>query len=75
MFVGRPYPCMGVIRAVRGYDGQHLWSFDVESSAFEMNCGNIDINGDGKPDCIAAGRMSMAVAFDPRNGVCDYIAL
>ena len=35
---------------------------------FEMNCNNIDIDGDGKPDCIACGRMSTAVAFNPRNG-------
>ena len=35
---------------------------------FELNCNNIDIDGDGKLDCIAAGRMGTAVAFNPRNG-------
>ena len=34
-----------------------------------MNCGNIDVNKDGKTDCIATGRLSTLVAFDPRKGL------
>ena len=37
-------------------------------AVFQINCGNIDIDKDGKTDCIGTGRMSTVVAFDPRKG-------
>ncbi|KAI0219155.1 hypothetical protein LSAT2_029236 [Lamellibrachia satsuma] len=33
-----------------------------------MNCHKIDIDKDGKADCIASGRTGTVVAFDPRKG-------
>ncbi|KAI0209988.1 hypothetical protein LSAT2_005289, partial [Lamellibrachia satsuma] len=65
---GAPYPCAGQIIALRGYDGKELWRTSLFMAPFELNCNNIDIDGDGKLDCIAAGRMGTAVAFNPRNG-------
>ena len=41
---------------------------------FEINC-NIDIDGDGKLDCVAAGRMGTVVAFNPRNGKALLVLL
>ena len=37
-------------------------------TTFEINCNNIDVDGDGKLDCLATGRTGMAIAFDPRLG-------
>ncbi|KAK2166849.1 hypothetical protein LSH36_34g01067 [Paralvinella palmiformis] len=61
-------PCVAEVKAIRGYDGALIWQFYAHSSIFEMNCGNIDINKDGKMDCIASGRLATVVAFDPREG-------
>ena len=67
-FTDVPYPCAGRIVALRGYDGVELWRMRTFGTTFEINCNNIDVDRDGKLDCIATGRLGMAVAFDPRLG-------
>ncbi|KAI0227422.1 hypothetical protein LSAT2_022102 [Lamellibrachia satsuma] len=62
------FPCEARLVALRGYDGKELWRIRVQSAPFEMNCHKIDIDKDGKADCIASGRMGTVVAFDPRKG-------
>lgn len=64
----KPYPCGGILLAMRGYDGKELWRIPTFAEIFALNCGHLDINKDGFPDCIAAGRMGTLFAFEPRNG-------
>ncbi|CAF2979255.1 unnamed protein product [Rotaria sp. Silwood2] len=61
-------PCSGTVYGIRGYDFTILWSFRVKGSIFEIVCDTIDINNDGRRDCIGAGRQGTLVAFDPRTG-------
>ena len=76
MFVlGETFPCAARLVALRGYDGKELWRIRVQAGPFEMNCHKIDIDKDGKADCIASGRRGTVVAFDPRKGdfICDFL--
>ena len=70
---GKTFPCAARLVALRGYDGKELWRIRVPGAPFEMNCHKIDVDKDGKTDCIASGRMGTVVAFDPRKGdlICD----
>ena len=61
-------PCIGYLIAVRGYDGHLLWNLTIKTQVFLINCEGFDINKDGKPDCIGAGRLGTAVAFNPYTG-------
>lgn len=54
--------------AFRGYDGKPLWEIGTHGTIFEMNCDHIDIDLDGKLDCVATGRFSEILAFNPRSG-------
>ncbi|KAI0227420.1 hypothetical protein LSAT2_022100 [Lamellibrachia satsuma] len=65
---GDTFPCAARLVALRGYDGKELWRIRVQAGLFEMNCHKVDIDKDGKTDCIASGRMGTVVAFDPRKG-------
>ena len=60
--------CGGLMYGIRGYDGKVLWKFSTKSEVFEINCHSIDVNLDGKPDCLASGRRKTLLAFDPRTG-------
>lgn len=71
--LGLSYPCIGEIIALRGVDGTELWRTAVGGQIFEMNCGQIDVNKDGIPDCLAAGRLGTLLAFDYRNGQCSSL--
>ncbi|KAH3690973.1 uncharacterized protein LOC127863740 isoform X2 [Dreissena polymorpha] len=62
------YPCMGVIFAVRGYDGEQLWELPSRSEPLFFNCEEVDVNKDNKTDCIVSGRYGTLMAFDPRKG-------
>lgn len=68
VMAGLSYPCLGQLVALRGADGQELWRISVHAPIFELTCGLIDVNKDGHADCLAAGRLSTLLAFDPRNG-------
>lgn len=72
--IGQVYPCLGRIVALRGYDSHQLWTTNIHYGLFELNCGKIDINRDGKMDCVGTGRFSTVVAFDPRNGTVFWTA-
>jgi len=63
------YPCLGALIALRGNDSSVLWTTYTHAWMFELNCDNIDINRDGKMDCVGTGRFGTVVAFDPRNGL------
>ncbi|KAL3876012.1 hypothetical protein ACJMK2_033901 [Sinanodonta woodiana] len=65
---GFKYPCMGILSAFRGYDGKQLWRMYSKSEIFLINCEEIDINLDGRKDCIGAGRQASLTAFDPYKG-------
>ncbi|KAK2179236.1 hypothetical protein NP493_504g03043 [Ridgeia piscesae] len=57
-----------MVIALRGYDGKELWRMNVTAGPFMINCHDIDVDKDGKADCIASGRVGTATAFDPRKG-------
>ena len=61
-------PCSGLVYGIRGYDFKVLWSFRVKQSIFALVCDVIDVNKDGRHDCLGAGRQGTLVAFDPRVG-------
>ena len=63
-----PFPCVGLILALRGTDGAELWRLMTYSGVTDIKCDVIDVNGDGRNDCIAAGRMGTLIAIDVRNG-------
>ncbi|XP_067933071.1 protein FAM234B-like [Watersipora subatra] len=60
--------CRASILAVDGLTGEELWNISTYSEIFELNCGNIDINRDGRMDCLGAGRKGSYVAFSPHSG-------
>lgn len=59
---------LGVVMAVDGHTGASIWNISTYSEIFELNCGNIDINKDGRKDCLGAGRLGSFIAFDPYSG-------
>ncbi|KAK6187472.1 hypothetical protein SNE40_005492 [Patella caerulea] len=59
----------GILIAVRGYDGKELWrTEEFGSSILFMNCHDIDVNKDGRKDCIVTGRKATIVAIDVKDG-------
>lgn len=51
-----------------GKTGEVLWSISTYNEVFELNCGNIDINQDGRMDCLGAGRKGTLISFDYQTG-------
>ena len=73
---GSTGPCLGHVVALRGRDGHQLWSLNTSYGLQEMNCGEVDVNKDGKMDCIGTGAFATAIAFDPRSGqFCHFSQL
>ncbi|XP_064608060.1 protein FAM234B-like [Liolophura sinensis] len=66
--IGHSFPCVGVLVGLRGKDGQELWRVNTESAVFLMNCEHIDVNQDGKTDCIVSGRQGTIAAINPKTG-------
>ncbi|XP_033630167.1 uncharacterized protein LOC117292278 [Asterias rubens] len=66
--VGMEYPCAGRVIALNGRDGTTLWDIGMEVEIFAIQCGKVDINGDGHMDCIVAGRMASLHGIDPIKG-------
>ncbi|XP_022092545.1 uncharacterized protein LOC110980291 [Acanthaster planci] len=66
--VNMTYPCAGLIMALDGRNGTRLWTIHTRVEVFAIQCGKLDINGDGHMDCIAAGRMGTLHGIDPING-------
>ncbi|XP_033117726.1 protein FAM234B-like isoform X2 [Anneissia japonica] len=61
-------PCLGAVHAVDGKNGSLLWETSCRSDIFAMNCGNLDIDGDGHNDCLLAGRAAQLYAINSRTG-------
>lgn len=59
---------LGLVTAVDGKTGKHIWNISTYNEIFELNCGNIDINKDGNMDCVGAGRKGSFVAFSLQDG-------
>ncbi|XP_059166131.1 uncharacterized protein LOC131948559 [Physella acuta] len=66
--IGSSYPCGGVLLALRGDDGRELWKAATRSVAVHHVCGGVDVNGDGRGDCIVTGRHSTCQAVDIVTG-------
>ena len=62
------YPCAGLVIALDGRSGTRLWTIQTKTEVFALQCGKLDINGDGHMDCIVAGRMATLHGIDPVNG-------
>jgi len=58
----------GAVLAIDGCTGAIIWNISTYNEIFVINCGNIDINLDGRPDCVGAGRRASFLAFDPYSG-------
>lgn len=57
----------GLLMALRGLDGKQLWNISTKSEIVEINC-LIDLDLDGRLDCIGSGRKHTLIGFDPHNG-------
>ena len=69
------YPCAGRLLALDGRDGTKLWDIGIKEEVFAIQCGKLDINGDGHNDCIVAGRMSALYSIDLIKGKCKGFTL
>ena len=56
-FPGHEY-CGGGVLALDGRTGVELWRLYSPHELFSLNCGS-DLDQDGFPDCIAAGRVGV----------------
>lgn len=65
---GMKLPCAGAVVALRGRDGKLLWKAQAYAEVFELLCHGVDVNQDGKDDCIVTGRLGTIQAIDPLNG-------
>ena len=61
------FPCFGGIYAVDGETGERLWVHYSMHEIFAVNC-NGDLDQDGVPDCLAAGRAASFEAVSGRTG-------
>ncbi|XP_065354755.1 uncharacterized protein LOC135949199 [Calliphora vicina] len=56
---GDEVPCEGGVIAVNGVSGDLLWQTWSVANVFSLLC-TVDINLDGYPDCVAAGRLGVS---------------
>lgn len=61
------FPCFGGIYAVDGESGERLWVHYSMHEIFSVNC-NGDLDKDGIPDCLVAGRVAVFEAVSGRTG-------
>ena len=61
------YPCFGGVVANDGATGKQLWLHFTAHEVYAVNC-NGDINSDGIPDCLCAGRGGVFEAVSGMNG-------
>ncbi|CAG7820626.1 unnamed protein product [Allacma fusca] len=60
-------PCYGGVLALNGKDGSELWRHWTAHEVFAINC-NEDLNKDGMPDCLVAGRAGVFCALNSKDG-------
>lgn len=61
------FPCFGGALAVDGETGDRLWIHYSMHDVYAVNC-NGDLDQDGIPDCLIAGRAGAFEAVSGRNG-------
>ncbi|XP_025096989.1 protein FAM234B-like [Pomacea canaliculata] len=66
--LGLEYPCTSWLVALRGYDMKELWRTWLRSDLLFINCQDVDVNGDGKLDCILTGHEASIQAIDLATG-------
>ena len=71
LIAGLPDPCHGNLYAMRGFDGELLWTIQLKTDILFMNCVDFDINTDGHTDCIISGRYGLLEAVDVKTGMCS----
>lgn len=57
-----------MVLALRGTDGHELWRIMTYSGVTDLECDMLDVNSDGRKDCIVTGKMGTVMAIDTRNG-------
>ena len=62
-------PCGGGLFAMDGATGKSLWQHGTDNEVFSIVCDRLDVNRDGRPDCLIAGRHGVLEAVDVRNGM------
>ena len=65
---GQDYPCGGKLVALGGLDGAELWHCQTRSTVLDTACGDLDVDGDGRTDCIVTGRHATLQAVDLKKG-------
>lgn len=53
-------PCEGGVIAINGATGSLLWQTWSVANVFSLLC-TLDVDLDGYPDCVAAGRLGVSV--------------
>lgn len=66
------FPCFGGVYAVNGKTGEQMWTHDSWHGIFEINCHG-DIDQDGVPDCLVAGRYGTFEAISGKTGVLIWL--
>ena len=59
--------CDMVLRVLDGFTGRSVWDANISYDAFAVRC-EVDLDGDGLVDCVAAGRQSGFCALRGSNG-------
>lgn len=68
------FPCFGGVYAVNGKNGNVLWTHFSMHDIYSVNC-NADIDQDGVPDCLAAGRGGAFEAVSGKTGKLLWVFL
>ncbi|KAL8586178.1 hypothetical protein ACOMHN_057740 [Nucella lapillus] len=71
--LGLQYPCYSQVVALRGYDRHVLWRTWMAYDLVFVNCDDIDVNADGKADCIFSGHYSALQAVDLATGEIHWV--
>lgn len=74
LIAGLPEPCHGNLYALRGFDGELLWTMQMKTDILFMNCVDFDVNTDGHTDCIISGRYGLLEAVDVKTGTDVFLS-
>ena len=64
---GSSGPCIAIVRALDGSNGDTLFQTTLSFDVFALNC-NADLNLDGHVDCLLAGRFGGFAAIQGQDG-------
>lgn len=68
------YPCFGGVFMNNGVTGKRIWTHFSSHEIYAINC-NGDLDVDGVPDCLCAGRGGVFEAVSGRNGTLLWMFL